>query len=332
MIETTTGFEPVTVTRQGRGGFARSIMLHSLLATLLYVPPLQLFIPTPFFDAGLRWGRKGVWGAVLGSAALIGLITALLREPLTGIVTVMASVLFEIGIPAVFATVLIQKRVPFGTVLVFAILSSVLGFLSIELVMRSAFGISPYGAVVSSFQEGSRQTVDFYRSSHLIPEEQLQTMQRLSTTIATSYVPLMRIVITATMFLFSLVLVPRLPAGQATGDTYLFRNLALPDSLLFGFVVGGLSLLMPEPLRTIGLNLLGVVVFLYWLQGLAVFRSVLARTKTGVFGTIFAFAMVAVLTPYLIAPFILFLTGLFDPFFDFRHFNRKDDSDESDFD
>jgi len=332
MIETSTGFEPVTVARPGRGKFARSIVLHSFLAALLYVPPLQLFIPTPFFDAGLRWGRKGVWGAVLGSAALLGLIAALLREPLEGIVTVMASVIFEIGIPAVFATVLIRKRVPFGVVLMFAILTSVLGFLSIELVMRTAFGISPYAAVVKSFQEGSIQTVGFYRSSHLIPEEQLQTMQRLSSAIATSYVGLMRVVITATMFLFSLVLVPRLPAGQVTGDTYLFRNLALPDTLLFGFVAGGLSLLAPQPFRTIGLNVLGVVVFLYWLQGLAVFRAILARTKTGLFGTIFAFAIVAVLTPYLIAPFILFLTGLFDPFFDFRHFNRKDDSDESDFD
>ncbi|HVT05001.1 MAG TPA: DUF2232 domain-containing protein [Thermoanaerobaculia bacterium] len=332
MIETTTGFEPVTVARQGRGRFARSIMLHSLLAALLYVPPLQLFIPTPFFDAGLRWGRKGAWGAVLGAAALLGLIAAMLREPATGIVTVVASVIFEIGIPAVFATELIRKRVPFGTVLMFSILSSVLGFLSIELVMRSAFGISPYAAVVRSFQEGSKETVEFYRTSHLIPEEQLQTMQRLSTTIATSYVGLMRVVITATMFLFSLVLVPRLPAGQVTGDTYLLRNLSLPDPLLFGFVLGGLSLLAPEPWRTIGLNVLGVVVFLYWLQGLAIFRAILARTKTGVFGTIFAFVMVAVLTPYLIAPFILFLTGLFDPFFDFRHFNRKDDSDESDID
>ena len=80
-------------------------------------------------------------------------------------------------------------------------------------------------------------------------------------------------------------------------------------------------------LQRISANVLAVTVFLYLLQGLAIFRSLLVAVGAGAIGTLFAWGMVALMLP--IAMLLLSIAGLFDSFFDFRKFKRKDHSDES---
>jgi hypothetical protein len=112
---------------------------------------------------------------------------------------------------------------------------------------------------------------------------------------------------------------------------YLFRNLAFPDWLLFAFIIGGVSPLMKGVVQHVGANILAVVIFLYLVQGLAIFRSLLVTFGAGLAASLLAYAMLGVLTVVGgIAPLLLSMAGLFDSFFDFRHFmKRKDDSDES---
>jgi hypothetical protein len=119
------------------------------------------------------------------------------------------------------------------------------------------------------------------------------------------------------------------PAGRATGTSYLFRYFSLPDVLLFAFVAGGLAPLASGPLRTAGLNLLVVVVLLYTLQGLAIFRMLTVRAGFGVIGTALSWVLLFVVSLYGFGIVMLFLAGLFDSFFDFRKLKRKDVPDES---
>jgi hypothetical protein len=73
-----------------------------------------------------------------------------------------------------------------------------------------------------------------------------------------------------------------------------------------------------------------VVLFLYLLQGLAIFRSLLAAIGINGVGLLFAFLLLGFLTFTAgVAPILLTIAGLFDSFFDFRKFRRKDDSNES---
>jgi hypothetical protein len=134
-------------------------------------------------------------------------------------------------------------------------------------------------------------------------------------------------------------MIGRLKAWQAhiarSGPTeapgaYLFRNLALPDWLLFGFILGGLTPIATGLLQKVAANVLTVVVFLYVLQGLAIFRFMLVAVGAGFAGTMLGWTLLAFLTFTGVGPLLLGLAGLFDPFFDFRHFKkRKDDSHES---
>jgi hypothetical protein len=72
---------------------------------------------------------------------------------------------------------------------------------------------------------------------------------------------------------------------------------------------------------------LTVGVVLYVRPGFALLRFLLAAVGVGFVGALIG-SMLVVFS--VIGPLLLGLAGLFDPFFDFRHFkNRKDDSHES---
>jgi hypothetical protein len=134
------------------------------------------------------------------------------------------------------------------------------------------------------------------------------------------------------MLLCSMVFVPRFKRGDEAAEEFRLRNLRLPDFLIVGFVVAGLAPFATGALRDVGLNVLAVVIFLYWLQGLAVVRMILTRSAIRFFRSVPAFLVLAVLAFNWLGIAAFALTGLFDSFFDFRKNKRKEDSDESDLD
>ena len=83
------------------------------------------------------------------------------------------------------------------------------------------------------------------------------------------------------------------------------------------------------PLQQVAGNVLAVIVFLFLLQGLAVFRYMLVKAGAGPIGTIFGFLLLGLLCLTGLGLLLLVMAGLFDPFFDFRKLKRKDDSHES---
>lgn len=311
------------------GKVVQSIALHAVISAFMYVL-VPFFLPTMLLNSGIRNGLKGLWGAILGAAAILVAFTAFNTTP-TQFASQFAGILrlvLEVGIPVAVVLPLVRKRTRFGIVVLVALGTSALGFLTTEFVMRDFFAYSPFGSVVKIFREVAASTLA--RTGPQQTAEQIEIMKRAAEVIAGSYMPALLALLTATTFIVSMVLLPRIPSGRETGESYLFRNLGFPDWMLFAFVAAGLSPLAPGITRVIGLNVLVLLVFLYTIQGLAIFRSLLLTIGLGAMGTASAFGLLGLLTPYGIAPFVLFLAGLFDSFFDFRHFKRKDDSDESD--
>jgi len=302
----------------------------------MYFSPLQLFVPAAFIHSGLRNGRSGAWAAVGGATFILSMATLAYGSvtPIALAVNVAALLRFllEVGLPAALAMVLIRREASFGVVLTASIAASVAGFGLTELAMREIFNYSPYQAIVGNFRSASGDALAAYRQREFFPEDAVLFLSGFFERVAASFMPVLMVIVAGLMFTLSLVMIPRLPAGRATGSTYLLRSLVLPEGLLFLFVASGLASLAPGTLRVIGLNVLGAVVFLYLLQGLAIFRSLLVRFGFGPLGVLTAYVTLAILTIYGVALFALFLAGLFDPFFDFRKLKRKEDSDESDTD
>lgn len=332
MVQTDTGVGPVEMVRSQRQE-ARSIGLHALAAAGMYVSPLLLFVPAAFISSGLRHGRRGLIGAIAGSAIILAVGTWILgsasfsvRE-LTGILRL----ILTIGIPAAIITGMIRRSSGLGPILLTALLLSVGGFVLVEGLMRASASFSPYQAIVAEFDAASQPTLEFYRRAG-VGEQTLEAMTRISRTMVGTFVPAILTIITALMFVFSLVMIPRLPWGRSAAPSLLFRNFRLPDVFLFGFVAGGISPLLGGTARTIGLNLLVVVGFLYLLQGLAIFRAIVLRAGFGPVGNLIAWALLLLMALNGIAAFVLFLAGLFDSFFDFRKPRKKGESNESDSD
>jgi CBS domain containing-hemolysin-like protein len=117
--------------------------------------------------------------------------------------------------------------------------------------------------------------------------------------------------------------------GPEALSAYLFRNFALPEWLLFAFLFGGLTPITTGLLQTVAANVLMVVTFLYMLQGLAIYRALLIAIGVGVGGTVLGWTLMVFALATGVGWLLLAIAGLFDPFFDFRHFKRKDDSHES---
>jgi hypothetical protein len=312
------------------GRAAGNIALHATLAALMYHTAMSLFIPAAFIHSALRNGRRGLWAAVAGASLLLALIAPLLASSAStqAALSSLARFILEIGLPSAAAAALVLRAVPFGSVLVTAVGASLGGFMATELAMRQLMNFSPYGMIVGNFKAMAQAAVDFYRTQGM-PAETLRGMERISDAVVSGFMPALLLCVTALMFALSLAIIPRLPAGRATGTTYLFRNLSLPDSLLFAFVAGGLSPLASGALRSAGLNLLIAVAFLYMLQGLAIIRSMILKMGFGPLGTMIAWLVVALLVVYGAAPLALAILGLFDSFFDFRKLHRKESSDES---
>ena len=328
---------------RSNGRTALSVAAYAVSTAFMFISPMVPFVPAALLNCAFRNGRRAAWIALLGAASILLAASRISQNPQAAAgetANVLAFVL-AVGAPTLLIFSMVREGRSFGKVLLTGVGSSGIGLVSTEAIMRLTAAYSPYQALVANFRESSRTWLAIYRSAQ-VPEDALKMMKQWSDVMAARFVPSLLLAPAALMFVLSLVMLSRLPAWRdfvasrnaldftrlASGP-YLFRNLALPEWLLFAFVVGGISPLLTGVMQTIGGNVLAVVGFLYVLQGLAVFRSVLFTIGAGFGGVMIAYFTLAMLTISGISPLILGIAGLFDSFFDFRHFNRKDDSHES---
>jgi hypothetical protein len=339
MTETLQQNEPVAIPVRTFGKQARSMAGYTLVTALMFVSPLFVFIPASLLHCGIRIGRRAAWLLlVLASAA-----AALLIYPAAVVSTAaeasasygfLLGLVLAIAVPGLAVLPMVERGEKFGRVLLYALVLSIVGLAVTELTMRSFAHVSPYATQVADVHaQTTAMVAQFVKAGY--PADRFQFFQRWTDRC----VPASLLTVVAMAFTFSLVMLGRLRAWRdflvrrtpdaVVANPYRFRYLSLPEWLLFAFVIGGLSPLANGMLQQIGANVLLIVLFLYLLQGLAMFRMFLAATGVGPMGSLFAWMLVGLLMVTGIAPVLLCIAGLFDSFFDFRHFNRKDHSDES---
>jgi hypothetical protein len=339
MIETLQQDEPVAMPVRTFGKQARGMAGYTLLTALMYVSPLFVFIPASLLHCGIRMGRR----AALLLLVLATAAAALLLYPAAASATAaeasasygfLLGLFLGIAVPGLAVLPMVERGEKFGRVLLYAIVMSIAGLAVTELTMRTVAHFSVYAAQVADVHaQTTLMVAQFVKAGY--SADRFQFMQKWTDLC----VPASLLTMAATAFVFSLVMLGRLRAWRdffvrrtpdaVIANPYRFRYLSLPEWLLFAFVIGGLSPLATGTLQQIGANILVITLFLYLLQGLAMFRMFVAATGAGPMGSLFAWMLLAVLTVTGVSPVLLCVAGLFDSFFDFRHFNRKDHSDES---
>lgn len=343
MIETSRmQSEPMALPDRPFGRIARSVLGYSLLTALMIVTGLPVFIPAALLHCALRHGRRPTWAVVATSMAMAGLYVGMIwasAPAVAGSATIMlAWIALALVVPTMAGVGMVERGMPFGRMLAFLLAVSVAGMMAMEAGARWLLSYSPYAMYAAQAQQTNQQVMEFYRTNGATAE--MMRALRMASDIHMFVLPASILVLTAFVFLLSLLMLGRLNAWRELaarrGDAealgaYLFRNFALPDWLLFGFILGGLTPLVQGMLQKVAANVLVVVVFLYILQGLAIFRFMLIAMNAGLAGTLIGWALLVLLVfTGGMGLLLLGVAGLFDPFFDFRHFKkRKDDSNES---
>lgn len=333
--------EPVALSHRSPGRQVRSVAGYSLLMALMIKLAVPVFVPAVVLYCGIRFGRRSAAVALLAATVLSTASFAVggYAQDLARLAYAFSiGAALTLGVPALVAIPFVKRGEAFGRVLMILLAASAFGMVLTEVLFRVVGGYSPYAMDVAQAREGLAQMVTVYRTNG-VPVDVVQVVLRWGNYYSNTLITGALLMTVTINFTLSLLMVGRLPAGRAltAGNTsgssgvatgaYRMRNLSLPDGVLFLFVFGGLAPLATGIAHTIAANALMLAVFLYILQGLALLRFVLASLGVGFIGALLVF-LVTVFTVVGLLP--VGLAGLFDPFFDFRHFKkRKDDSHES---
>jgi len=324
------------------GRVVRHIAGYAILIAVMLVSPLFVFLPAAIFHCTIRNGRRATWISLfLGAAIAGGVVAAGANSPqITSAeahmnVAYLVALILSVALPSMVVVPMIERAEAFGRVLLTAILFATIGLGATEMAMRAGTGFSPFADQVAGARITAGKFIDSYQKAG-IPADAIGFLRHWMD-IGVYCLPAFLLVDVVLVFVLSLVLFGRMRAWRDmlerrqvnVSSPYLFRNLSLPDWLLFAFIIGGLSPLATGLTQRVGANVLALVAFLYLLQGLAIFRWLLVAAGAGFIGVMFAYTILGVLTLTGIAPLLLSVTGLFDSFFDFRKFTRKDHSDES---
>lgn len=323
------GVETAPAARPSRGTAA-----YALLTASMIVLRVTVFVPAALLDCGLRNGRKAAWlaAAIALAIAIIAAPTMLgFMEPRLA-TSFLVMVTFTLMLPPLLVLPLVQRGESFGRVVTLMMLIAAAGLGVGEFGTRAIGGFSPYAFDVAEAKKAVTDSITAYKAAG-VPSDAVDFMRRGLEYVSTTLLPAGLVINATTAFILSLLMVGRLSAWRGRHETpseevaYRFRHFAVPDWVLFGFVAGGLVPLTTGPLHAVLANVLTVAVFLFLAQGLALFRYMLAAMGVGFLGAMIA-SMFVIFSG--IGMFLLAIAGLFDPFFDFRHFKkRKDDSHES---
>jgi hypothetical protein len=333
--------DPIALPDRPFGRVARSVIGYALLTALMIITPMVVFVPAALLHCAIRNGRRAAWAALTIAAAIVALYVAAIPAATPAEANMawsyLAAVALAIALPSMAAIPMVERGEKFGRVLVFLLACSALGLALTEIGSRALLHFSPLATQVQQAQQISAEFVTMYRNNG-VPADSIRMIQR-AMNFGVFVMPGFMLAQIAVVFILSLLMLGRLKAwrefatrhadGGAVG-AYLFRNLALPDWLLFGFIIGGLTPVATGMLQKVAANVLAVVAFLYILQGLAIFRFLLVAMGAGAAGKMLGWLLLAFLMITGVGPLLLGMAGLFDPFFDFRHFKkRKDDPNES---
>ena len=335
MIEPLPHSEPVMLPERPAGRQARSVLGYTLLTALMILARMPVFVPAALLHCAVRNGRRAGWTVLAISVLIVsayGMAVPFAKPDLENMWWAsLAAVVLAVALPAMAAVPLVVRAEGFGRVLLFMLAGALAGLAVTEVASQLLFSFSPFAMEVAQTKALWVEVAKGYREMKA-PAELIQFAELTGPRWHVFLLPSALIASLAVIYILSLLMFGRLRGWQdrEAARPYLFRNLQFPEWLLFAFIFAGITPLASGLLQKIAANALFVVVFLYVVQGLAIFRSLLVTIGAGPIGSMLAWMLVGMLFFTGVSQVLLGVVGLFDPFFDFRRFKqRKDDSHES---
>lgn len=174
-------------------------------------------------------------------------------------------------------------------------------------------------ALVDGYVQGEVESaLAVYRQAEL-PEQQLEDLRKVVGQLADFMVrawPALVTVASGAVLLLTVLLLTALAAGRYQVHGVPFRLWKAPEPLVWLLILAGFSLLYVDgPLQLVSINLLTILLPIYFLQGLAVVTFYFQKKGLPPFMRGLGYLLVAVLNPL---PMIVTGVGVFDLWVDFR--------------
>jgi len=285
-----------------------------LFAAYLAVPPLGIFsgILAPFPAAYNRL----VHGCVSSLIVILGAATAI-----TALFGVFAGGLYlcMCGMIGFFMPELLLRGVSGSRALFWTTAANLLIFSAGFIAYSTVSGINLQGLISAEISGSLKQAVAIYEKGGVTGEE-LEIIKRSMATAADLLQRLYPALVTALLVVIAgcnLLLLRKATAKTAVnldiGDFSTFRN---PELLVWVLIATGSSLLLPVSLITTpALNILLIIIMLYFFQGMAVVSALIRKHSVSALLRMLLYVML-IIQPYLLA--LVAGIGLFDLWVDFR--------------
>lgn len=285
-----------------------------LFAAYLVIPPAGIFsgllAPFPAAYVRFRHGRGTAVIIILGATAAM-----------TGYFGLSAGTFYlvQCGLTALLMPELLLRGFNAARSIVWTTAANAL-LLGLAVLFFSLAGSQNiHQMVATEIQKSVAQAVAIYEKSGVKGDE-LAVLKQTMSTAADMVIRMYPALITITLVAMAgcnLALLRRLDVVKSRDlNIGEFRDYKNPDLLVWGLIAAGFSLLANDRIITTpALNVLAILVVLYFLQGLAVISTIIARQSiAGVLRT--GLYIMLILQPYLAA--LVAAIGIFDLWGDFR--------------
>jgi len=287
---------------------ATALLITATSFTGLLSPVLLLAVPLPVAYAGLI---GGVW-AGLGGVVLAAVLLA--YDNWAGAV----QYLLVFGPGSLLVPQLLKRRVRWDRSAAAGTLASLAVMMPTGAAVAAGMGESLTG-LVRELITGEVAALEQLYSGMNIPTDQLAELHSygevLIEWVPRLYPAFVTVALGGVMLVMVLAL-RRLIQGRLEVHGPPFRNWTLPEPLVWGVIASGFALVVPsEPLRIAALNVLIVLLPLYFLQGMAIVATFLVRRNMPPFVRGMVYLLIVILNPL---PLLVTVVGVFDLWVDFR--------------
>ncbi len=296
----------------------RYLLIGTLLTLLLQLAAgllgpfgllFNFFVPFPAAFTGMRRGAALAGGVVmLTAAALLGM----------GEAAGAAVYFLQFGLGSWMLPLLLRRRWPWDRT-VAAILLTLTVVSGLTLTAFAATHQEPVGAVVERYLQGERaRAMAIYRQAGASPEQEseLQTITEQVASFLVRAWPGLGVVGTGVLLLLTLFFLAIAAKERYTVPGPSFRLWKAPENLVWLLIAAGAAqLLSGGVLKQTGLNVLLVIMPVYFLQGLAIVHYYFRKRNVSPLFSSLSYLMITVLNPL---PLVVTGVGVFDLWVDFR--------------
>jgi uncharacterized protein YybS (DUF2232 family) len=292
------------------GGAALTLLLHLLAGALGPLGFLaNLFMPLPAAYFFLRQGRQAGVGIVLLVAGFL-LLTAGGYSA--------SGYLLQFGLASIVLPLLLKGGMACDRAVAATLLLVVASAAVVLLGVAQSRDLSPNALVGEQVHAEVEKALVFYRGADL-PAERLAEIEAVAHSLAEFLLaayPGLVVVATGIMLLLTVLLLWRYGQGRYLLPGPAFHSWKAPEGLIWVLIGSGFAVFLGTgTLAQVALNLLTILLPIYFLQGLAVVNHLFRRKGISPGFRVLGYLLMTLFNPL---PMIVTGIGIFDLWIDFR--------------